>query len=220
VVERQYLIDQMTIKESWRLFRIMAEFVDGFEAMADVYPAVSIFGSARVRLGEPLYEKARIIARLFAQRGFDVITGGGPGLMEAANRGAAEAGGRSIGLNIQLPMEQEPNPYANIKLDFRYFFIRKVIFVKYAQAYVVLPGGFGTLDELFEAVTLIQTHRIKPFPVILVGRDYWQGLLAWMKQHLADTGKISAEDLEVMEVLEEPEEVVQAVVRVVSPDKA
>ncbi|MBW1980362.1 MAG: TIGR00730 family Rossman fold protein [Deltaproteobacteria bacterium] len=210
----------MTIKESWRLFRIMAEFVDGFEAMADVYPAVSIFGSARVRLGEPLYEKARIIARLFAQRGFDVITGGGPGLMEAANRGAAEAGGRSIGLNIQLPMEQEPNPYANIKLDFRYFFIRKVIFVKYAQAYVVLPGGFGTLDELFEAVTLIQTHRIKPFPVILVGRDYWQGLLAWMKQHLADTGKISAEDLEVMEVLEEPEEVVQAVVRVVSPDKA
>jgi len=189
--ERRYPIDEFTMQESWRLFKIMAEFVDGFETMAKIYPAVSIFGSSRVGVGDALYEKARTIARLFAENGFHIITGGGPGLMEAANRGATEGGALSVGLNIQLPMEQEPNSYANVRLDFKYFFIRKVMFVKYAQAYVVLPGGFGTLDELFEALTLIQTDRIKPFPVILVGKDYWRGLIDWMQERLLEAGKIS-----------------------------
>ena len=215
MVERRYPIDEITVKESWRLFRIIAEFVDGFETMAEIYPAVSIFGSARVRPDDPLYETARTIARLFAKDGFHVITGGGPGLMEAANRGAAEGGARSVGLNIQLPMEQEPNPYANVRLDFRYFFIRKVIFIKYAQAYVVLPGGFGTLDELFEALTLIQTDRIKPFPVILVGNAYWQGLLDWVRDRLLETGKISPKDLDLIELVDEPAEVVATVQRMV-----
>ena len=166
MIERRYPIDDFTVKESWRLFRIMAEFVDGFETMAEIYPAVSIFGSSRVEPDDPLYEDARTVARLFAEDGFHVITGGGPGLMEAANRGAAEGGAKSVGLNIQLPMEQDVNPHANVVVDFRYFFVRKVMFVKYAQAYVVFPGGFGTLDELFEALTLILTDRIEPFPVI------------------------------------------------------
>ena len=215
MVERRYPIDEITVKESWRLFRIIAEFVDGFETMAEIYPAVSIFGSARVGPEDQLYETARTIARLFAEEGFHVITGGGPGLMEAANRGAAEGGARSVGLNIQLPMEQEPNPYANVRMDFRYFFIRKVIFIKYAQAYVVLPGGFGTLDELFEALTLIQTDRIKPFPVILVGNAYWQGLLDWVRARLLETGKISPEDLELIQLVDEPAEVVATVQRMV-----
>ncbi len=211
MVERRYPIDEITVKESWRLFRIIGEFVDGFETMAEIYPAVSIFGSARVGPDDSLYETARTIARLFAEVGFHVITGGGPGLMEAANRGAAEGGARSVGLNIQLPMEQEPNPYANLRMDFRYFFIRKVMFIKYAQAYVVLPGGFGTLDELFEALTLIQTDRIKPFPVILVGNDYWKGLLDWMRERLLETGKISPEDLDLVQLVDEPAEVVATV---------
>lgn len=215
MVERRYPIDEITVKESWRLFRIIAEFVDGFETMAEIYPAVSIFGSSRVGPDDPLYETARTIARLFAEDGFHVITGGGPGLMEAANRGAAEGGASSVGLNIQLPMEQEPNPYANVRMDFRYFFIRKVIFIKYAQAYVVLPGGFGTLDELFEALTLIQTDRIKPFPVILVGNDYWKGLLDWVRDRLLQTGKISPEDLELIQLVDEPAEVVATVQRMV-----
>jgi uncharacterized protein (TIGR00730 family) len=215
MVERQYPIDDFTVKESWRLFRIIAEFVDGFETMAEIYPAVSIFGSSRVGPDEPLYEKTRNIARLFAENGFHVITGGGPGLMEAANRGAAEGGARSVGLNIQLPMEQEANPYANVRLDFRYFFIRKVIFIKYAQAYVVMPGGFGTLDELFEALTLIQTDRIKPFPVILVGNDYWKGLLEWVRNRLLETGKISPEDLDLIQLLDEPSEVLAVVKRLI-----
>ncbi len=215
MVERRYPIDDFTVKESWRLFRIMAEFVDGFETMAEIYPAVSIFGSSRVGPEDPLYEKARTIARLFADNGFHVITGGGPGLMEAANRGAAEGGAQSVGLKIQLPMEQEANPYANVRVDFRYFFIRKVIFIKYAQAYVVLPGGFGTLDELFEALTLIQTDRIKPFPVILVGNDYWTALVDWIRERLVGTGKISAEDLYLFQLLDDPDEVVAAVKRMV-----
>ena len=213
MIERRYPIDDFTVKESWRLFRIMAEFVDGFETMAEIYPAVSFFGSSRVGPDEPLYEKTRNIARSFAEDGFHVITGGGPGLMEAANRGAAEGGARSVGLNIQLPMEQPANPYANVRLDFRYFFVRKVIFIKYAQAYVVLPGGFGTLDELFEALTLIQTDRIKPFPVILVGNDYWGGLLEWVQNRLLETGKISPEDLALIQLFDEPTEVVAAVKR-------
>ncbi len=215
MVERRYPIDDFTVQESWRLFRIMAEFVDGFETMAEIYPAVSIFGSSRVGPEDPLYEKTRTIARLFADNGFHVITGGGPGLMEAANRGAAEGGAQSVGLKIQLPMEQEANPYANVRVDFRYFFIRKVIFIKYAQAYVVLPGGFGTLDELFEALTLIQTDRIKPFPVILVGNDYWTGLVDWIRERLVGTGKISPEDLYLFQLLDDPDEVVTAVKQMV-----
>jgi uncharacterized protein (TIGR00730 family) len=212
MVERRYLIDDFTVHESWRLFRIMAEFVDGFETMAEIYPAVSIFGSSRVVPDDPLYEKARATARLFAENGFNVITGGGPGLMEAANRGAVEGGAQSVGLNIHLPLEQQPNDYANVVLGFKYFFVRKVMFVKYAQAYVVFPGGFGTLDELFEAVTLIQTDRIKPFPVILVGNDYWTGLVKWLRKQLLVTGKISAEDMDLIQLVDEPDEIV-AIVR-------
>jgi len=167
---QQYVIDDFNMKESWRIFRIISEFVDGFETLAEVYPAVSVFGSASITQEDPVYELGREVGRLLAQSGFAVITGGGPGAMEAANRGAFEANGRSVGLCIQLPKEQASNPYTNVKLDFRYFFIRKVMFVKYAVAYVILPGGFGTMDELFEAMTLIQTHRIKPFPVILLGK--------------------------------------------------
>jgi len=208
-------VEDLKMEDPWRVFRIMAEFVDGFETMADIYPAVSIFGSARVEPEDPLYAKARNIARLFAENGFNVITGGGPGIMEAANHGAAEGGAHSVGLNIQLPMEQEANPYANVRLDFKYFFVRKVMFIKYAQAYVVLPGGFGTLDELFEALTLIQTDRIKPFPVILVGNDYWKGLLEWVRERLLGSGKISPEDLDLIQLHDEPSEVVAAVKRLV-----
>ena len=215
MIERRYLIDDFTVKESWRLFRIMAEFGDGFETMAEIYPAVSIFGSSRVGPEDPLYEKARTIARLFAENGFNVITGGGPGLMEAANRGAVEGGAQSVGLNIHLPMEQQPNAYANVALGFKYFFVRKVMFVKYAQAYVVFPGGFGTLDELFEAITLIQTDRIKPFPVILVGNDYWTGMVNWIGERLLGTGKISAEDMDLIQLVDDPHEVVALVRRTV-----
>ncbi|MCX8012645.1 MAG: TIGR00730 family Rossman fold protein, partial [Desulfobacterota bacterium] len=177
ISEKQYLIDVFTVKDTWRLFRVLAELVDGFETLAEFYPCVSIFGSARVRPGEETYEKTVIIARELAKNGYNIITGGGPGIMEAGNKGAREGGAHSIGLNIRLPLEQEANHYSNVKLDFRYFFIRKVMFVKYAQAYIGMPGGFGTLDEITEALTLIQTKRIKPFPVILVGSDYWNGLL-------------------------------------------
>jgi uncharacterized protein (TIGR00730 family) len=197
--------------ESWRLFKIMGEFVDGVEALHDIGPAVSIFGSARVQPNHPRYKKAEKVAALFAKNNFAVLTGGGGGIMEAANKGAAEAGGVSAGLNIMLPFEQEPNPYANIKLEFNYFFIRKVMFVKYAIAYIIMPGGMGTLDELFEAVTLIQTHRIKPLPVILVGKNYWSGLLDWIKLRLLEDQMISPKDLDIFQIVEEPEEVVDAV---------
>jgi uncharacterized protein (TIGR00730 family) len=213
--ERQYVIDDLTVKDTWRLFRILAEFVDGFETLSQIHPAVSVFGSARVKPGDPSYELAVTIARLLAQNGFNVISGGGPGIMEAANKGAAEAGGKSVGLNIQLPYEQKPNPYANIHLDFRYFFIRKVMFVKYAVAYVILPGGFGTLDEFFEAITLIQTHRIKPFPVILVDKSYWKGLLDWMRKMVCQECMISIEDMDIIQVLDDPEEVVRAIKKII-----
>lgn len=213
--ERQYLIDDITIKDSWRLFRILAEFVDGFEVLSQYYPAVSMFGSARVKPGDPTYEQAVEIGRLLVQNGFNVISGGGPGVMEAANKGAAEAGGKSIGLNIQLPYEQKPNPFANVRLDFRYFFIRKVMFVKYAVAYIILPGGFGTLDELTEALTLIQTKRIKPFPVILVNKNYWKGLLDWMRKVVCPDCMISTEDMDIFQVIDEPEEVVRAIKKII-----
>lgn len=214
-MERQFLIDDFKLSESWRLFKILGEFVDGVENLHDLGPAISIFGSARTQLGDPVYQKAHDIARAFAQNGFAIITGGGGGVMEAANRGAAEAGGRSVGLNIKLPFEQKPNDYSNLKLEFNYFFIRKVMFIKYAAAYIALPGGFGTLDEVFEVVTLIQTQRIKPFPIILVDSAYWSGLLDWVKENLQKPGRISRQDLDIVQVMDDPEEIVAAVKRIV-----
>ena len=209
--EKQYLIDAITVNESWRLFKILAEFVDGFEALGDLYPAVSMFGSARVEPGDETYEKAYQIAKKLALHGYNIITGGGPGVMEAGNKGAKEGGAKSVGLNIELPLEQRPNPYATLKLDFQYFFVRKVMFVKYAQAYIGMPGGFGTMDELFEALTLIQTRRIKPFPVIMVGTRHWQDLLDWIRNTLISRKFISPEDVDLVTVLDDPEEVVHTI---------
>lgn len=210
-MERQYVIDAMTVRDSWRMFRIMAEFVEGFERLADTQPAVSIFGSARAMPQDREYQMTERLAQLLVERGYSVITGGGPGLMEAANKGAAQAGGHSIGLNIELPLEQRPNPYANIQLNFRYFFVRKVMFVKYAMAYVVMPGGFGTVDELFEAITLIQTRKIKPFPVILMEKDYWDGLIQWLRGTVLERGKISPGDLDIIQLVDDPEDAVEIV---------
>ena len=207
--EKQYLIDALNVHESWRIFRIMAEFVDAIETLSSVERAVTIFGSARLQPEDPYYQKAEILARKLVQKGFNIITGGGPGIMEAANKGAAEAGGKSVGMNIRLPHEQKPNSFANIHIDYKYFFIRKVMFVKYAVAYVIMPGGFGTMDELFEALTLIQTNRIKSFPVVLMGSDYWKGLLDWLRKTMLREGKIDQEDLERIQVMDDPEEVVR-----------
>jgi uncharacterized protein (TIGR00730 family) len=214
-MEKQFLIDDFKIGESWRLFKIMGEFVEGVEALHNIGPAVSIFGSARIKPTDPIYKQAEEIAARFVQNNFAVITGGGGGVMAAANKGAAEAGGTSVGLNINLPFEQKPNRYANVTLEFDYFFIRKVMFVKYAHAYIILPGGFGTLDELFESVTLIQTRRIKPLPVILVGSHYWSGLIDWIKSRLLAEKRISAEDVDILQVMDDPEEIVQTVKKVV-----
>ncbi|HAA04850.1 MAG TPA: TIGR00730 family Rossman fold protein [Syntrophobacteraceae bacterium] len=213
--ENQYVIDAITIKDTWRLFKILAELVDGFEKLTDIYPCVSIFGSARVRPGDETYEKTVQIARKLAESGFHIITGGGPGIMEAGNKGAKLGGAKSIGLNIQLPMEQEPNRYSNISLHFQYFFVRKVMFVKYAQAYIGMPGGFGTLDEIFEALTLIQTKRIKPFPVLLVGSDYWNNLWGWIKDTLLTRKLISPDDLDLVTIVDEPDEVARIIKRTV-----
>lgn len=210
-MEPKYVIDEFKLEESWRLFKIMGEFVDGVEALHHIGPAVTIFGSARVKPEDPAYKKASEIAALFVKERFAVISGGGPGIMEAANKGAKEAGGTSVGLNIELPFEQAPNPYADIQVNFQYFFIRKVMLVKYALAYIIMPGGFGTLDELFEAVTLIQTETIKPFPVILVGSDYWQGLLDWIKDRMLVEKRISAEDVDILQIIDDPADIVKAV---------
>src|SRR5437762_1058586 len=206
-IEEQYVIDDFTSKDTWRIFRIIAEFVEGFEMLAKIPPAVAIFGSARTQPGSVAYERAQGIAAMLGKNGYSVITGGGPGVMEAANKGAAEAGATSIGLNIELPLEQKPNIYANKLLNFRYFFVRKVMFVKYSIAFVILPGGFGTLDELFEAITLIQTRKIKPFPVILVGKEYWKGLLDWISGTVLREKMIAAEDLDIIKSVDTPEEV-------------
>lgn len=214
--EEQYLVDAITVDESWRIFKILAEFVDGFETLSDISPCVSIFGSSQVRPGDEPYEKAVLIARKLAQNGFNIMTGGGPGIMEAANKGAKEGGAKSIGANIALPLEQECNPYADIKLEFKYFFVRKVMLIKYAQAYIGMPGGFGTLDEVFEALTLIQTKRIKPFPVILVGSEYWNGLWDWIRSALLERKMISSEHMDLITILDHPDEVVEAVRRVVT----
>jgi len=206
-MNKQFMIDDLKVGESWRIFKIMGEFVDGIEALHDIGPAVSIFGSARVKPDHPYYKKAVATAATLAKHNYAVITGGGGGIMEAANKGAAEAGGTSVGLNIILPHEQKPNPYANVRLEFKYFFIRKVMFVKYAMAYIIMPGGLGTLDELFEAVTLIQTHRIKFLPVILVGSEYWGGLIEWIRERLVGEKMISDGDMDILKIIDDPEEI-------------
>jgi uncharacterized protein (TIGR00730 family) len=208
--EKQYVIDALA-GDSWRMFRIMGEFAKGFEEMADVGKAVTIFGSARFQPDNPYYQKAEQLSRELAENGYTVITGGGPGIMEAGNKGAFEFGGRSVGLNVNLPHEQDPNPYQTDEVSFRYFFIRKVLLVKYSTAFVVFPGGFGTLDELSEALTLIQTKKIKPFPVYLIGLDFWKGLVQWMESTLVRTGTINEKDLQLFKVLDDvsmiPEEI-------------
>ena len=211
--EKQYLVDALTLNDSWKMFHIMAEFVEGFETLPEVYPAVTIFGSARSKPQSSNYKTTVKVARMLAENGYNVISGGGPGIMEAANRGAIEGGGKSVGLHIQLPNEQEPNKYANIRLKYNYFFIRKVMFVKYAVAYIIMPGGFGTLDELFEALTLIQTTRIKYFPIILMDSDYWKGLLDWIKETMIKEKTISESDFDIFNVVDTPEEAVGIVKR-------
>jgi len=199
-------------KDAWRALRILSEFVEGFDTLADLPPAVSVFGSARSKPDSPECELAGDLGAALAEAGYAVITGGGPGVMEAANRGATEAGGMSVGLGIELPFEQGLNDSVDIGIDFRYFFVRKTMFVKYAQAFVVLPGGFGTLDELFEAVTLVQTGKVTRFPVILMGSEYWGGLIDWIKQRLLADGKVSAADLELIQVTDEVDEAVRFIV--------
>ena len=211
--ENQYVVDDLTIKDTWRLFLILSEFVEGFETLPKVFPAVTIFGSARSHPNTSTYKTTETIAELLVENGFNVVSGGGPGVMEAANKGAAKAGGKSVGLHIHLPKEQAPNKYANIRLDFKYFFIRKVMFVKYAVAYVIMPGGFGTLDELFEALTLIQTQRIKPFPVILMNSNYWKGLIDWIKDTLLQEKAISKSDLDIFRLVDDPKEAVDIIKR-------
>jgi uncharacterized protein (TIGR00730 family) len=198
-----------TQSDPWRVFRIMGEFVEGFDALAKVGPAVTLFGSARVPPGHPQYEAARETARLLGEAGFGIITGGGPGIMQAANQGAREAGALSVGCNIELPFEQALNPYVDIAINFRYFFVRKTMFVKYAEGFIIFPGGFGTLDELFEALTLIQTGKVRNFPVVLFGKEYWQGLIDWIHTTLLDEGKISPSDLQRLLITDSPAEATQ-----------
>jgi hypothetical protein len=207
-MNERHVMDSMT-EEPWRVFRIMAEFVDGFETMRRVGPAVTVFGSARTLPSDPWYQKAVETGALLAKHGYATITGGGSGIMEAANKGAAEAGGVSVGLNIELPREQKANPYINCPQHFRYFFIRKVCFVKYASGFVLFPGGYGTLDELFESITLIQTDRIARFPVVAMGREHWRGLIDWMAERLGPRGLISPGDLDLLHVTDEPREAVE-----------
>ncbi len=205
--------DNFVQEDTWRIFRIMSEFVDGFEALSKIGKAVSIFGSARTKPGNRHYKLAEEIAYHIAKAGYAIITGSGPGLMEAANKGAQRAEGYSIGLNIQLPREQKPNKFVDTVLSFRYFFVRKVMFVKYAKAFVILPGGFGTLDEFFEAITLIQTNRIPKFPVILFDSKYWKPLLEWLKTTVYSHGNISKEDLSLFVLADEPKEVALVIKR-------
>ncbi len=201
--------------DAWRVFRIISEFVDGFETMTNLGPSVSIFGSARLQPTSPYYNLSIDVAQHIAQRGFAIITGGGPGLMEGANRGAQAANGRSCGLAIDLPFEVEPNRYidAKYRLQFRYFFVRKVMFMRYAQGYVFLPGGFGTMDELFEALTLIQTKKIHPFPIYLMGKDYWAGMLDWIRTKVLTEDCIAPEDLNLLQITDDPEEVANGIER-------
>ncbi len=197
--------------DPWRVMRIQSEFVEGFGALAEVGPAVSVFGSARTPRDEPGYEVGRTVGRGLVEAGYAVITGGGPGIMEAANRGASEAGGLSVGLGIELPHEQGMNPWVDLGINFRYFFARKTMFVKYSQGFVVLPGGFGTFDELFESLTLVQTQKVVEFPIVLVGTEYWGGLLDWLRGTVLEASTISARDLDLLHLTDDPEEAVRIV---------
>ena len=205
--------NELKTNDSWAIFKIMGEFVNGFEKMSTIGPCVSIFGSARTKVGEEYYELSVRVAKSIAEAGYGVITGGGPGIMEAGNKGAHLAGGTSVGLNIDLPFEQHDNPFidSDKSLDFDYFFVRKVMFVKYSQGFVVMPGGFGTLDELFEAITLIQTNKIEKFPIILVGTEFWEGLLGWIKDTMLKAGNISAHDLDLIKLVDTEDEVVEII---------
>jgi uncharacterized protein (TIGR00730 family) len=196
-----------TITDPWRVLRIMSEFINGFDALAHIPPCVTIFGSARTLPDDPAYAAAIETARLLAKAGFGIITGGGPGIMEAANKGAQEGGNLSIGCNIELPFEQAPNQYLDISLDFRYFFVRKTMFVKYSNAFIIFPGGFGTMDELFEALTLIQTKKVSNFPVILYGSKYWEGLLNWIRETMLDEEKVSVDDVALLRISDDPQEI-------------
>ena len=206
------LTEDFTRSDPWRVFRIMGEFVEGFDTLARTGPAVTIFGSARTPPDHPQYLAARETARLLGEAGFGIITGGGPGIMEAANRGAKDAGVLSVGCNIELPFEQGINGYVDVAINFRYFFVRKTMFVKYAEAFVIFPGGFGTLDELFEAMTLIQTGKVRDFPVVLVGTEYWRGLTEWIRNTLLAEGKISPDDVDLVTVTDSLEEAVKVIV--------
>ena len=206
-------MEELAGGETWRVFRIMSEFVEGFESLKDLGPAISIFGSARTKKEEWPYLTAMKLSEMLARRGFAIISGGGPGVMEAANRGARNGKGVSVGLNIQLPLEQKANRYQTKSLTFRHFFARKVMFVKYASGYVIMPGGFGTLDEFFESLTLIQTGKIRRFPVVVMGRKYWEGLLRWMEHSLVEEGTISPADLNLFYLADTPEEAVEYIIK-------
>ncbi len=208
-----YEINQMVKEDSWRMFRIIGEFVEGFDSLADIVPAVTIYGSARTRPDIEFYKQAEETAYLLGKAGFNIMTGGGPGVMEAANLGAHKAGVKSIGLNIQLPTEQKCNIYADRTITFHHFFVRKVMLVKYATAFIIMPGGLGTLDELTEVLTLIQTQKIRPFPVLLLSNAYWGGFLTWLKETVLGHGNISPEDFELLRVFEKPQEIADAVVK-------
>lgn len=208
-----YEINELAKEESWRLFRILGELIEGFDRLSGVEPAVTIYGSARIGPGDELYAQTEEIARRLGEKGFSIITGGGPGVMEAANKGAREAGVASIGLNIELPVEQATNPYVTKALRFNHFFVRKVMLVKYAIAFVIMPGGLGTLDELTEVLTLMQTHKIRPFPVVLFDSKYWRGFLDWLKDTVLARGYISEEDFHHVRVCDRPDEVTEAVER-------
>lgn len=205
-------ITESPVRDLWRIFRVMAEFTEGFEELASVGPAVSIFGSARTKPGDKYYKLAEQTSSELAQAGFAIITGGGGGIMEAANKGAADAGGQSIGLNIDLPMEQIPNDFQNVSLNFRYFFVRKVMFLKYAHGFIVFPGGFGTMDEFFESLVLIQTLKQASFPVVLMGSEYWSGLIKWIKEQMLEQHEyISPDDLDVFTILDDPQDAVKII---------
>ncbi|MDQ6661760.1 MAG: TIGR00730 family Rossman fold protein [Chloroflexota bacterium] len=210
-VDRALHLD-FTLTDPWRVFRIMSEFVEGFDALSHIPPSVAIFGSARVKPDDPAYEAAVETARLLARAGFGIITGGGPGIMEAGNRGAQEGENISIGCNIELPFEQKENPHLDISLDFRYFFVRKTMFVKYSEAFVIFPGGFGTMDELFEALTLIQTRKVSHFPVILYDSKYWGGLITWIRETMLSSEKILPEDAGLLLLSDSPEEICKIVI--------
>jgi hypothetical protein len=210
-MRQEYEINELAKEDSWRMFRIIGELVEGFDRLSGIEPAVSIYGSARIKPGDELYARTEEIARRLGEIGFSIITGGGPGVMEAANKGAHEAGAKSVGVNIELPEHQIPNPYTSITLSLHHFFVRKVLLVKYTTAFVIMPGGLGTLDELTEVLTLMQTHKIKPFPVILFSSTYWKGFLEWLRICTLACGYISEEDLDLLRVCDDTDEVVEAV---------